>query len=78
MYPYQVLIAKEEKKLETINKQPRLLIFVLFDSCLLSTPLFQCKAKNHTRTRFLKRAVFWTSHKANCQIMAYANLLLFK
>lgn len=56
---------EKKKKLETINKPPRLLIFVLFDSCLVSTPLFQCKAKNHTRTRFLKRAAFWTSHKAN-------------
>lgn len=34
---------------------------------LLSTPLFQCEAKNHTRPRLLKWAaqVFRTSHKAN-------------
>lgn len=60
---------KKKKKLETINKPPRLLIFVLFDLCLVSTPLFQCKAKSHTRTRFLKRTVFWTSHKVRLRLM---------
>lgn len=76
MYPYQVLIAKEEKKLETINKQ------LDFSSYLIHAfylPLyFNAKLKIIQGQGSSKEQCSGQATKLTSQIMAYANLLLFK
>lgn len=77
MYPYQVLIAKEEKKLETINSLDFSSLYYLIHAFYL--PLyFNAKLKIIQGQGSSKEQCSGQATKLTSQIMAYANLLLFK